>query len=96
VLKTAPARVSLRFDEHVSTPFGAVRVLDANGRRVDNGRESQPQADTVAVGLPSFLADGTYVVAWRVISADTHPVHARSRSPSAGSRRMRTASLPAC
>jgi copper transport protein len=75
VLKRAPARVSLRFDEHVSTPFGAVRVLDANGKRVDDGRESQPQPNTVSVGLHPGLPDGTYVVAWRVISADTHPVH---------------------
>jgi copper transport protein len=75
VLKRAPARVSLRFDEHVSTPFGAARVLDADGKRVDNGRETQPRADTVAVGLPAVLPNGTYVVAWRVSSADTHPVH---------------------
>lgn len=75
VLKRAPARVSLRFDEHVSTPFGAVRVLDADGKRVDNGRETRPRPDTVAVGLPAGLSNGTYVVAWRVSSADTHPVH---------------------
>ena len=75
VLKAAPAGVSVRFDEHVSTPFGALRVLDANGTRVDNGHESQPRPDTVAVGLPRTLPNGTYVVAWSVISADTHPVH---------------------
>jgi methionine-rich copper-binding protein CopC len=28
VLKHVPPRVSLRFDETVSTPFGAVRLLD--------------------------------------------------------------------
>ena len=75
VLNAAPAGVSLHFDEHVSTPFGAVRVLDANGKRVDEGQESQPRPDTVAVGLPRSLPNGTYVVAWSVISADTHPVH---------------------
>ena len=29
----------------------------------------------MAIALPPGLRDGTYVVAWRVISADSHPVH---------------------
>ena len=29
---------------------------------------------TAAVKLPAGLKDGTYVVAWRVTSADSHPV----------------------
>ena len=29
----------------------------------------------MAIDLPPGLRDGTYVVAWRVISADSHPVH---------------------
>jgi copper transport protein len=59
----------------VTTPFGAVRVLDENGRRVDDGRVTRPASDAVDVGLPSRLPNGTYTVAWRVISEDTHPVH---------------------
>jgi copper transport protein len=65
----------VRFDENVSTPFGAVRVLDENARRIDDGKESRPSDDSVAVGLPRGLPRGTYTVVWRVISADTHPVH---------------------
>src|SRR5262249_39579473 len=29
----------------------------------------------VVIGLPARLPDGTYVVSWHVISADSHPVH---------------------
>jgi copper transport protein len=75
VVKSAPAFVTLQFSEPVETAFGSVRVYDANARRVDAGRTTRPAADTVRGGLPRRLARGTYTVAWRAISADTHPVH---------------------
>jgi copper transport protein len=59
----------------VETPFGALRVLDSQGQRVDSGDVERPSGDTVAVGIDHTLADGTYTVAWSVISADTHLVH---------------------
>jgi copper transport protein len=59
----------------VSTPFDALRVLDSDGKRVDTGRDTRPAADEVAVALPASLPRDTYTVAWRVTSADTHPVH---------------------
>jgi copper transport protein len=62
-------------------------VLDQSGRRVDDGRESRPAPNAVAVGLPPALPKGTYVIAWRVVSADTHPVHGAftfSVGPAAG------------
>jgi copper transport protein len=52
-----------------------VRIYDANGRRVDSGKVARPRVDTVAVGIEQPLARGSYTVTWRVISADTHPVH---------------------
>jgi copper transport protein len=75
VLKRSPPRVSVRFDETVSTPFDALRVLDSDGKRIDTGRDTRPAADEVAVALSPSLPRGTYTVAWRVTSADTHPVH---------------------
>ena len=35
---------------------------------------TKPTDDSVSVGLPDDLPNGTYVVAWRVISADSHPI----------------------
>ena len=75
VLAKAPARVVLRFDEPVETAFGSVRVFDQNGKRVDGGDLSRPARDSVALAIGRTLGRGTYTVAWRVISADTHPVH---------------------
>ena len=71
-LATAPAEVQLRFDE-VVTPV-LVRVIDARGKPV-TGPDSVSEIDTtVHIALPKDLPPGSYVVTYRVISADSHPV----------------------
>jgi copper transport protein len=77
VLTTSPRQVVLHFGEPVEIDFGSMRVIGPNGARVDNGGTHHPNGDThaVAISLPSHLPDGTFIVAWRVISADSHPVH---------------------
>jgi len=92
VLLTPPAQVVLHFGEPVEIDFGSLRVLGPHGNRVDDGGTHHPPGDThsVAVTLESGLPDGTYVVAWRVISADSHPVHGAfvfSVGTAAGARR---------
>jgi copper transport protein len=74
ILGEAPAAVTLRFDEPIEASFGALRVYDTEAHRVDTGEIERPSADTVAVGLDESLADGTYTVTWRVVSADSHPI----------------------
>jgi copper transport protein len=73
----APNQVVLHFGEPVEIDFGSVRVLGPRGQRVDSGGAHHPSGDShaVATSLPGDLPRGTYVVAWRVISADSHPVH---------------------
>jgi copper transport protein len=71
-LDTPPSIVTMTFNEHVSAPLGAARVFDARGKRVDNGNVVASDK-TVTVGLDETLADGCYIVTWRVISADSHP-----------------------
>lgn len=71
----SPAQVVLRFNEPVETGLGAVRVLAADGRPVDTGSLTRPTDSSVSVDLPDDLPDGTYTVAWRVTSADSHPLH---------------------
>jgi copper transport protein len=73
-LARSPARVVLRFDETVSTVAGSVRVFDGEANRVDTGDVDKPSNDSVSVALPSNLPHDTYTVAWRVLSADSHPV----------------------
>src|SRR4051812_13635105 len=75
VLKAAPHAVTLRFGEGVQIKLGAVRVLDGGGHRIDAGALYHPGGDDrlVAVKVKPG-ANGTYVVSWRVTSADGHVI----------------------
>jgi copper transport protein len=68
----APTVVTLTFNENISAPLGAVRVFNSQGKRVDDGNVVT-RDHTVTVGMQK-VGDGGYVVTWRVISADSHPV----------------------
>lgn len=72
VLARSPSAITLRFDSQVSAALGAVRVYDRQGGRVDTGG-TDVQGAVVRLRV-SGLAKGSYVVTWRVTSADTHPV----------------------
>src|SRR5206468_10298172 len=74
VVRTSPKTVSLRFNEAVETAFGSIRVYDCGGGRVDSGKILRPTKDSVAVKIDRRLAQGTYTVTLRVISADSHLV----------------------
>ncbi len=73
VVKSSPSTVSIVYDESVSVP--ALAVYDAAGKLVSGGTVTQPARDEIEVTIPRHLPDGTYTVAWRVTSADTHVVH---------------------
>ncbi|MEU3843936.1 copper resistance protein CopC [Streptomyces sp. NPDC028635] len=76
VLKTAPEQLTLTFTESVALLDGSFRVFDPRNHRLRTGeaRHVPGHADTVRVDLPGGLGRGTYTVAWRVVSADSHPV----------------------
>ncbi|MER7850179.1 FixH family protein [Kitasatospora sp. NPDC096077] len=76
VVATAPAAVTLTFSETVSLSSDSVRVLDPAGKPVDTGNPAHAdgKGNTARVGLNSGLANGTYTVAWRAVSEDSHPV----------------------
>jgi len=67
--------VSATFDESVGVSDDSLRVFDPAGRRVDVGNTHPGSGPaTIEVSLSRSLPDGTYTVAWHVVSADTHPV----------------------
>ncbi|MFJ8635136.1 copper resistance CopC/CopD family protein [Streptomyces sp. NPDC093568] len=76
VLKSAPRAITLTFTESVGLLEDSFRVLDPDGRRLRTGEPEHAAegAGTARVTLPAKLAEGTYTVAWRVVSADSHPV----------------------
>ncbi|MFF5365970.1 copper resistance CopC/CopD family protein [Streptomyces sp. NPDC013187] len=74
VVDKAPARISLTFSEQVALSDDSLRVLDPEGKRVDTAKPANVSGTTYAVPLHSGLPDGTYTVAYQVVSADSHPV----------------------
>ncbi|MFI0775528.1 copper resistance protein CopC [Streptomyces sp. NPDC021212] len=76
VVKSAPSDVALTFTEGVLLGRDAVRVLDPKGKRVDTGKTAHVdgKSSTASVDLRSGLPDGTYTVAWKAVSEDSHPV----------------------
>ncbi|MGW5664272.1 copper resistance CopC/CopD family protein [Streptomyces sp. NPDC003758] len=94
VLKTAPKAVTLTFTEAVGLLDNSIRVFDPENRRVHTGKQEHADGHlhTARVTLPD-LKQGTYIVAWRVVSADSHPVSG-ALTFSVGKRSATTAALP--
>ncbi|MEV0121771.1 copper resistance protein CopC [Streptomyces sp. NPDC050703] len=74
VVDKAPAQVKLTFSEKVAMSDGSVRVLDPAGKRVDTEKMTDLGANTYGVKLRPGLPDGTFTVAYQVVSADSHPI----------------------
>jgi copper transport protein len=72
VLQQAPAVVWLRFSEPVR-PI-VVKIFDADGRVVTSPHDVAVRDREVRIALAASLRDGAYMVSWRVISLDAHPV----------------------
>lgn len=97
VLKTAPKRVTVTFDESVALVEDSLRVLDPDNRPVADGdpRHAGGHGNTASVPLVRGLKHGTYTVSWRVVSADSHAVSgAFTFSVGEPSRTLATAAPP--
>jgi copper transport protein len=74
VLAAAPTEIVLKFDEQVEVSLGGITLLDQKGDNVAVGAPEHVDGDPTRIrATVPALANGTYVVAWRVISADSHP-----------------------
>jgi copper transport protein len=75
ILNAAPPEVRLTYSEPIEPRFAIVSVTDAAGHLVTNGTpQRSPQSpDTIVVPLKK-VPEGWYLVYWRVISVDGHPV----------------------
>jgi copper transport protein len=71
----SPKQVALTYSEAVEPRFAIVSVTDAAAHRETTGppRRSPGDADTLLVPL-KHLGEGWYLVYWRAISVDGHPV----------------------
>ncbi|MFC0637285.1 transporter [Streptomyces griseoluteus] len=95
ILQRAPRTLTLTYTESVGLLTDSFRVYDPENHRLSTGRADHApgRADTVRVPLPARMAKGTYVVAWRVVSADSHPVSG-ALTFSVGERTVTTAKAP--
>jgi copper transport protein len=76
VLNAVPASVALTYDEAVEPKFAIISVTSAAGRQMATAspRRSPADPDTLVVPLRAGLPEGWYLVYWRAISVDGHPV----------------------
>jgi copper transport protein len=72
----APDRVSVTLSENIGIQPGSLKVVDTQGTEADTGPVFQPgdAAEQVAVRLRPGLPDGSYLVEYAFVSADSHPV----------------------
>ncbi|MFI7219580.1 copper resistance protein CopC [Micromonospora maritima] len=77
-LTAAPTTVTLRFLQQLNPEFTTIVLSDAGQRKIPTGAPAVDGATgTITVDQP--LANGTYTVAYRVVSADGHPVQGSYR-----------------
>ena len=73
VIGQAPTQVVLTWTESVTPVTGKVHVIAPDGSRADTG-EVKTQGSQLIIPLKPDGPKGTYLVSYRVISADSHPV----------------------
>ena len=78
VLAASPWDVSLWFNERLEDEFNAIEVTDATGRHVQTGfAQVNPRDRTNLLVRIGHHSTGSYVVRWRILSLDGHPVRGR-------------------
>ncbi|MEU4772502.1 copper resistance CopC family protein [Micromonospora sp. NPDC023644] len=77
-LTTPPTRVTLEFAQRLDPTFTTIALTDADRRKVPTGA---PTVDGTkgTVTVDETLGAGTYTVAYRIVSADGHPVQGSYR-----------------
>jgi copper transport protein len=76
VLDTPPPNIQLTYDEAVEPKFAIISVTNAAGRQETTGpaRRAPADPDTLIVPLRGGLPEGWYLIYWRAVSVDGHPV----------------------
>src|SRR2546421_1147140 len=75
VLQQAPSEVVVTFSEPVGLVRDKIQVIGPDGKRIDKG-DPTVSGDDLRVPVRTDVPRGTYLVSYRVISADSHPVGA--------------------
>jgi copper transport protein len=73
IVQEAPTQVVLTFTETVNPVQGKIRVIAPDGTRIDRNEARSSGLQLIIPIQPSEKV-GTYLVTFRVISADSHPI----------------------
>ena len=74
-LSESPTQIVLHFNESIEPVFASIRILNSTGVEIANEDARRDSGDHSIVRSTSPHLDfGSYVVVWRVTSADGHPV----------------------
>ncbi|MEP6642730.1 MAG: copper resistance protein CopC, partial [Gaiellales bacterium] len=76
ILDTPPRTIALTYDEAVEPRFAIISVTNARGDQLTTApvHRLPSNPDTLVVPLKPHLPTGWYLVYWRAISVDGHPV----------------------
>jgi copper transport protein len=76
ILDTPPHTIALTYDEAVEPRFAIISVTNARGDQQTTApvHRSPSNPDTLVVPLKPHLPTGWYLIYWRAISVDGHPV----------------------
>jgi copper transport protein len=72
VLDAAPEQVTFTFSESVIGVPAGIQVFDATGEVVASS--ATVRKGSLVVGIDETIGDGTFVVVWRLVSEDGHPI----------------------
>ena len=77
VLNSPPANIQLTYDEAVEPRFAIISVTNVDGRQETSApvHRSPSNPDTLVAPLRPGLPEGWYLIYWRAISVDGHPVN---------------------
>jgi len=76
-LTSPPTKVQMTFSESVNLIEGGIRLVNDSGATVPTS-EPTVRGSTLTWPMPAELPKGAYVITWRVVSSDGHPVSGAS------------------
>ncbi len=72
-IDTAPARVTLNFNEAIQLSFASLTVVGPDGSHYEGG-DLRANGSDLSTDLRALGAAGQYTVGYRVVSEDGHPI----------------------
>ncbi|MGE7602810.1 copper resistance protein CopC [Peribacillus sp. NPDC097675] len=72
-LDTIPEKISIQFSEDIQSSFYSLKVISKNKNEIPL-QDIQVSEKTLEATWSSSLDEGSYIIKWRVVSSDGHPI----------------------